>query len=147
METCEVNQSVVEVREWFDDQSTRAAVIAREEVEYQQLENEYFLWYQKNIHVNVHDWDNLEHPKGRDLALQRHSDYDNTSLAWVGAHWQDLVERYPNRWILVVNERVVADSESLDELREQAAKLRVECPFITKVGQRPTVWRTAYAGF
>ncbi len=72
-------------------------------------------------------------------------DRNDAALAWIGANWQALTEQYPNCWVVISDGRVVAHSETPDELREEIVRLGIECPFITKVGEGPIVWNTAYA--
>jgi Family of unknown function (DUF5678) len=72
-------------------------------------------------------------------------DRNDAALAWVGANWEKLAKEYPNQWVVIDNGRVVAHSTTPDELQEQIAQLGIESPFITKVGQGPIVWTTAYA--
>jgi hypothetical protein len=71
---------------------------------------------------------------------------DNSAVAWLGAHWQEVVQRFPNRWILIANQQVVADADNPSDLGARAAQMAINRPFITKIGGAPATWRTAYGG-
>jgi hypothetical protein len=77
--------------------------------------------------------------------MERQGANNDSSLAWVGMHWQELIERYPNRWVLITDQKVAADAATPSELAKEANRMGIKRPFITKVGQGSVVWRTAYA--
>ncbi|MFZ0245283.1 hypothetical protein [Candidatus Binatus sp.] len=74
-------------------------------------------------------------------------DSDDDPLQWVGANWEEVTRTFPNQWIVIKNGVVAAHSETVVGLREQIAHLSIECPFITKTGSGPIVWRTAYGRY
>jgi hypothetical protein len=147
VETCEVSQSVVDLREWFDDHTTRSVVDSHEPGEYW-LGKKHFRWYHRdyeNLRANIAGWRKLDAPKEGAASGLRQGGHNDGSLAWVGAHWRELIEQYPNRWILVADKKVAADAATPRELAKEASRLGIKRPFITKIGQGPVVWRTAYA--
>jgi hypothetical protein len=148
METCEVSQSVIEVREWFDDHTTRSVLDSHGPSEYWRLGKNHFRWYNrdhKNLRANIDTWRKLDAPKEGSASGLRQGGHDDGQLAWVGAHWRELVEQYPNRWVLIADQKVAADAATPSELAKEAGRLGIKRPFMTKIGQGPVVWRTAYA--
>src|SRR5208283_2925380 len=55
----------------------------------------------------------LDSPKVRAKPMGRQGGNNDSSLAWVGVHWQELIEHYPNRWVLVAEQKVAADEMRL----------------------------------
>lgn len=148
METCEVSQSVVDLREWFDEHTTRSIVSSHERNEHWRPGKKHFRWYNReyeNLLANIDDWRKVDAPKERAVGSLRQSGHSEGSLAWIGVHWQELIERYPNRWILIIDEKVAADAATPSELAKEAKRLGIKRPFMTKIGHGPVVWRTAYA--
>lgn len=94
------------------------------------------------VPVRKYSWNTLTGIVEHDNESQA----DNSSTAWLGAHWQEIVQRFSNRWILIANQQVVADAEDPSDLRARATQLGISRPFITKIGNAPVTWRTAYAG-
>jgi hypothetical protein len=72
---------------------------------------------------------------------------DDDPLKWVTRNWEVVTQRFPNQWIVIEKGTVVAHSETASDLRKQIARLGIECPFITKTGQGPIVWRMAYGRY
>jgi len=147
VETCQVSQSVIQVREWFDDHTTRSVLDSDGPSEYWRLRKNHFRWYQreyKNPRANIEGWHKLDVPKASATGL-RQGDHNDGALSWVGAHWRELIEQYPNRWILVADKKVAADAATPRDLAKEASRLGIKRPFITKIGQGPVVWRTTYA--
>jgi hypothetical protein len=67
------------------------------------------------------------------------------SLAWLGINWESLSDQYPDRWVLIDNQQVIADSHDATELERIAEERGIQEPFITKIEPVSAVWRTAYA--
>ena len=42
---------------------------------------------------------------------------------WAHSNYQDLAKKYPNQWIAVLNKKVVAFSESLAKVEDEAARI------------------------
>jgi Family of unknown function (DUF5678) len=84
-------------------------------------------------------------PEERAVPERRHGGHSDSSLDWVAEHWRELTKDYPNRWIIVANQKVAADAATPGELAKEARRLGIKRPFVTKIGQGPVVWRTAYA--
>jgi hypothetical protein len=84
----------------------------------------------------------------QDTPRSRQTDVsDDDPLKWVTRNWENVTKRFPNQWIVVEKGGVVAHSETASDLRNQIKRLGIECPFITKTGQGPIVWRTAYGSY
>ena len=73
-----------------------------------------------------------------------HPTNSDGSLEWVAAHLSELTKEYPDRWILVNNETVVADSADIGELMNQALKLGIASPLIIDTQSPSITSRTAY---
>jgi hypothetical protein len=71
----------------------------------------------------------------------------NDPLKWVSANWEVVNRQFPNQWIVVQKDTVVAHSETVSGLREQINRLGIENPFVTKTGRGSIVWRTAYGRY
>ena len=65
----------------------------------------------------------LDAPKGRAKPVQGQGDNNDSSLAWVGVHWRELVEHYPNRRVLIADQKVAADAATPSELAKEARRL------------------------
>ncbi len=68
---------------------------------------------------------------------------DDGSLAWLAAHLRELSEDYPNRWVLIARDRVVAASTDPTALERKADEEGIQIPFITRIGSGPITWTTA----
>src|SRR5690349_1671368 len=74
-------------------------------------------------------------------------DNEDASLAWLASHLEELIQQYPNSWVLIEDCQVVAASkDDPTELERGAEQRGIENPLVTWVGQGPITWRTAYAG-
>ena len=60
---------------------------------------------------------------------------DDSSLAWLAAHLDELRTVYANSWILVSHNRVIAASNDPTELERRAAEEGIENPFITRIAK------------
>lgn len=56
-----------------------------------------------------------------DTLVQTHLRYEENAK-WVGTHYDELKEKYNNRWIAVLGEKVIAEDRSLDRLVRRARK-------------------------
>lgn len=72
--------------------------------------------------------------------------YDDGAIVWVASHSHELSARYPNQWILVEGDRVIASSIDPLELEELAQKCQIKTPFITRVAPTSQPQRMVYAG-
>jgi len=59
--------------------------------------------------------------------------YDDRSARWVAAHAQELYSLYPDQWILVEGETLVAHSMEPADLEEAAEKHGLKSAFVTRV--------------
>jgi Family of unknown function (DUF5678) len=92
------------------------------------------------------DWDKgmaavLDVAKNSTITLSS----GNGAIGWLGSNWESLIEKYADRWVLVENQRIVADSNDPTELERIAEASGIREPFITKIEPVSAVWRTAYA--
>jgi Family of unknown function (DUF5678) len=71
--------------------------------------------------------------------------YDDSALRWVASNSKMLYRLYPEKWILVGDGRVIADSEDPNELLLIAEAQAIEAPFITRVAQPTKHKTTVYA--
>jgi len=67
-----------------------------------------------------------------------------SALEWLSEHLRDIKARYTNRWIAIVNNQVVADSEDLTSLLQSIHGAGILSPFVTFVSGGPIIWATAY---
>ena len=52
---------------------------------------------------------------------------------WVSDHIQELMEKYPDEWILVHNGKIIAHHEELDPVWEKANEMGLEQPYFRLV--------------
>jgi hypothetical protein len=71
---------------------------------------------------------------------------DAVALEWVSRHLVDLRAQYPDRWIAVSGNQVVASADTLPELLHAAQNAGVQEPFITQVPAGLPVWTITYHG-
>jgi hypothetical protein len=78
------------------------------------------------------------------ISLETTSDEDSP-VAWLAAHIDEVVAQYAGKWILVHDGRVVAASNNPTKLENRATRDGIENPLITQISKEPAVWKTAYA--
>jgi hypothetical protein len=70
---------------------------------------------------------------------------DDRSIVWVAANQEELYELYPDEWILVEGEAVVAHSADPLELQEIADKQGITTAFMARVAPPSKPGRSIYA--
>jgi hypothetical protein len=55
------------------------------------------------------------------------------ALDWVAAHYNELRQHYPQMWIAVLEQQVVASSEALPSLLEELQQRGIESAFVTRI--------------
>lgn len=61
-------------------------------------------------------------------------------LDWFLENFDDLVKRYPDHWLVIQNQRVVAVGRSPTELQEKIQALGIQRPFIAR--SHPDAWQS-----
>jgi hypothetical protein len=69
---------------------------------------------------------------------------DNQSLAWIADNQEQLYRDYPNEWILVSNQVVVAHSQSAADIETAARELGITNALVTKAVKPTQSERTIY---
>jgi len=72
--------------------------------------------------------------------------YDDRSIVWIASNSEELYRRYPNQWILVEGDCVIASSSNPVELEDVARKHKIKTAFITRVAPTSKPQRMVYAG-
>jgi len=44
-------------------------------------------------------------------------------LDWAGAHHSELMKKYPEKWVAILNKKVIAVGETLEKVKEKAKAL------------------------
>ena len=87
---------------------------------------------------------------GDSFLYERESPYanavprNNQSLVWIASNQEQLYRDYPNEWILVSNQVVVAHSHSAPEIETAARELGIADALITKAVKPTPSERTIY---
>jgi hypothetical protein len=92
--------------------------------------------YCEDIAVSAKKWNKRVHPPivpDDSIESSFELPYDDRALVWVASHDRELATKYPNRWILVHNNAVIADDSDPLKLQRLADKTAIETPFITRV--------------
>ncbi len=71
--------------------------------------------------------------------------YDDRSIAWVATHCEELYRDYPDEWILVEGESVIAHSADPFEVQNAAQERGITTGLMTKVTRPSTPQRMIYA--
>ena len=50
---------------------------------------------------------------------------------WISDHIQELIEKYPNQWILVYNQKVIANSQDIAPVWDKADELELDQPYLS----------------
>ena len=98
---------------------------------------------------NCQVYDEIRGPLKRELPgstqeISLSSD-ENSPVAWLASHIDEVVADYAGKWILVHDGRIVAASNDPAKLEKRAARDKIENPLITEITKEPAVWKTAYA--
>jgi hypothetical protein len=72
--------------------------------------------------------------------------YDSRATVWVAAHLEELCRQYPNQWVLVEADRVVAHADNPIELEEISERRGIKAAFITRVAPPSGLQKMIYAG-
>ena len=56
-------------------------------------------------------------------------------LKWVADNLDELLKKYPDKWIMVKNNQVLSHSDNPSDLVEKAAREAIEDPFITRMAK------------
>jgi len=67
-----------------------------------------------------------------------------TALEWLSTHLAALKAQFRDRWIAILDDRVVAHAENLPALMERIHDAQINNPFITFIPGEPILWSTAY---
>lgn len=97
-----------------------------------------FYSHAHDLGVDIKDW---EREPFADPHREKSSD---GSLEWVAANLEQLSKDYPDRFILVENQQVIANSADIADLLQQALKLEISSPLIIDTHAASTVSRMAY---
>lgn len=87
--------------------------------------------------INPRDWEERS-------VSEEHQKSEDGSLEWVAANLAQLSKEFPNRFILVDNARVIADSEDIRDLLQRAAQLGLPSPLVIDTQLPSGVPRTVY---
>jgi hypothetical protein len=82
----------------------------------------------------------------RNTEEPRYENDADGSFAWVAADTDALYEKYPDRWILVDNARVIDSAPDPENLLRLASKLGIKEPFVTMTSPHEQPGRSVYAG-
>lgn len=92
--------------------------------------------------LNVRNMEvSLPAPESSSGAVQ----YDDRSIVWVAANQKELYKLYPDQWILVEGESVIANSTDPLELQEIAHKRGIATAFTARVAPPSKPRRSIYA--
>lgn len=69
---------------------------------------------------------------------------DVSALEWVASNLVTLRNRYPGKWVAVVDAEVLASADDLPDLLRQIHDGSIKKPFLTQIPANPIVWTTAY---
>lgn len=69
------------------------------------------------------------------------------SLVWLAANLDQLSRKYADKWVLIKNSTVLADSDDAIQLEQLARQQSIDNPYITKIPPSSAAWRTAYGDF
>lgn len=67
-----------------------------------------------------------------------------SALEWLSGHLREIKSHYADRWIAIVDDEVVADSEDLTSLLQRIHDTKIESPLVTFIPGEPIIWATAY---
>ena len=77
-------------------------------------------------------------------AVAVSDDADDRSLSWIADHQEQLYRDYPNQWILVYGEAVLAHSHSAQDIEVAAQEYGITNALVTKIVRPTKPERTIY---